>query len=132
MRRTAIMLFAVMAITLLSCGDKAPATEKVVATTAKLYYDYLLEEKYDDFVGGIDLSFPKSEKYTEQMRDCAKMFVARQKEIHQGIKAVDAVNAEVDDDAHSANAFLVLHYSDSTSEQVVVPMVERNGVWLMR
>ena len=121
-----------MANILMSCGDKAPATEKVVATTAKLYYDYLLEEKYDDFVEGIDLGFPKSETYKTQMRDCAKMFVDKQKQAHKGIKTVDAVNAEVDSDEHSANAFLVLHYSDSTSEQVVVPMVERKGVWLMR
>ena len=88
----------------MSCGDKAPATEKVVATTAKLYYDYLLEEKYDDFVEGIDLSFPKSETYKTQMRDCAKMFVDKQKQAHKGIKTVDAVNAEVDADEHSANA----------------------------
>ena len=131
MRITKLVLAAVLATSFLVCCDKPLAAEKVVANTAKLYYEYLLEGKYDEFVAGIDRRLSPSDSYNAQMRDNAKMFVHRQKELHKGIEAISAVNAEVDKKAHSANAFLVIQYSDSTSEQVVVPMLARDGVWLM-
>ena len=113
------------------CGEKADA-EQVVATTAKLYYDYLLEGRYDDYVAGIDGTDSLPGSYREQLRDNAKMFVSRQRHLHKGIHAFDIVDAEIDHDHHTANAFLAIHFADSTSEQIVVPLVERGGVWRMR
>ncbi|MBP5387115.1 MAG: hypothetical protein J6Y97_06990, partial [Prevotella sp.] len=70
--------------------------------------------------------------YKEQLRDNIKMFMARQRQLHKGISTFNIVNAEIDADSHTANAFLVVNYADSTSEQIVVPLVERGGVWRMR
>ena len=125
------LLALVAALLLMGCGGK-PSPEKVVAATAKLYYEDLLKGSYDDFVAGIDNHFPASGTYREQLRDNAKMFVARQAMLHQGIDRIEVADATLDEKNHSANVFLVLCYADSTNEQIVVPMVERDGIWLMR
>ncbi len=132
MRRLYVVFFVVMAMACSGCGNSPVETEKVVANTAKLYYDYLLQGKYKDFVGGIDRHVPASEAYDRQMIDNAKLFLKRQEILHKGLTSVEVVDAEVDEKVHSANAFLVFSFADSTSEQVVVPMVERDGIWLMR
>ena len=126
-----MILLAVVAILFLGCGRDAEP-EKVVATTAKLYYDYLLDGRYDDYVAGIDGADSLPSGYKEQLRDNIKMFMARQRQQHKGINTFGIVNAEIDEDSHTANAFLVVNYADSTSEQIVVPLVERGGVWRMR
>ena len=131
MWRSLTILLAVVAIMLLGCG-KETEPEKVVATTAKLYYDYLLDGRYDDYVAGIDGADSLPGSYKEQLRDNIKMFMARQRQLHKGISTFNIVNAEIDADSHTANAFFVVNYADSTSEQIVVPLVERGGVWRMR
>ena len=132
MKYLCYFLCAVLAMAFSSCGETPVETEKVVATTAKLYYEYLLQGKFEDFVGGIDHHVPAGEAYDKQLVDNAKLFVKRQEILHDGLVRIDVSDAEVDVDAHTANAFLVFSFADSTSEQVVVPMVERDGVWLMR
>ena len=123
---------AVVAATLLSCGGESVDQEQLVATTAQLYYQYLLDGKYDDFVGGMDLHLSPSPSYKEQLRANAKMFVRQQEKIHKGIASIRVSGAEVDERNHAANAYLVFCYGDSTTEEVVVPMVERDKLWLMR
>jgi len=124
------LAFAVV-LALSGCGTE-PSADEVVAATARLYYEELLRGSYDDFVSGIDNRYPASGSYREQLRDNAKMFLARQQVLHQGITRVEVADATMDAEAHSANVFLVFCFADSTSEQVVVPMVERDGIWLMR
>ena len=131
MTRRLTLLLAAVAIMLVGC-DKEAGTEKVVAATAKLYYDCLVEGRYDDYVAGIDGADSVPGNYREQLRDNVKMFVARQRQLHQDIISFAVSDAVVDADNHTANAFLVVNYADSTSEQIVVPLVERDGVWKMR
>ena len=131
MRHLLLLLGAVVVMAFSCCADKV-SSEEVVATTAKLYYDYLLEGKYEDFVAGIDRHIQGADDYDEQLRANARMFVDQQRERHEGIREIDIVNAVVDEKAHAANVFLLLNFADSTSEQIVVPMVERDGIWYMR
>ena len=123
---------AVVAAMLLSCGGETVDQEQLVATTAQLYYQYLLDGKYDDFVGGMDLHLSPSPAYKEQLRANAKMFVRQQEKMHKGIDSIRVSGAEVDERNHAANAYLVFCYGDGTTEEVVVPMVERDKLWLMR
>ncbi len=122
------------------CQEKV-SDEEIVAQTAKLYYDYLLEGKYEDFVAGIDHHLQQADDYNKQLLTSAKMFMALQKERHQGVSSFSVVNADIEEGQQShngtrtsstANVFLVIHYADNTDEQIVVPMVERDGIWLMR
>ena len=127
-----LLRMTVVAAMLVSCGGEPVDQEQLVATTAQLYYQYLLDGKYDDFVEGMDHHLSPSPAYKEQLRANAKMFLRQQEKAHKGIASILVSRAEVDEQNHAANAYLVFCYGDSTSEEVVVPMVERDKLWLMR
>jgi len=61
-----------------------------------------------------------------------QLLVGQQKDERRGILDVRVVNAVADTTKRSANVFLIFAYGDSTSEEVVVPMVQHRGVWYMR
>jgi len=112
------------------CDKTDPA--QVAAHTAKCYYDYLLEGKYGDFVAGIHHDGDMSGAYRAQMEANAKMFMAQLKTWRSGLVAVDIDSAGVDSEEKCADVYLVFHYGDSTQERLLVPMVEDDGLWLMR
>ena len=115
-----------------ACAPKAKDAAEVAGRTAKLYYDALLEGKYDVFVAGIDKHLGEQHDYDVQLLANARMFVDKQKDSHQGIASFEVSRVEYSDSAYAANVFLQVHYADSTQEQIVVPMVVRDDVWLMR
>ena len=61
-----------------------------------------------------------------------KLEKMKMKDSHQGIASFEVSRVEYSDSAYAANVFLQVHYADSTQEQIVVPMVVRDDVWLMR
>lgn len=128
----------ILILALVSCKD-TPTPEAVAVQTAKAYYDQLLHGEYAAFVSGTigNDSLPAS--YREQLETNMKMFVANQKAEHGGIDSVCAVRAKVDtlklqggQNRIVADAILTLCYKDSTKEQIVVPMILNNELWLMR
>ena len=60
------------------------------------------------------------------------MFIEQQQNEHNGLKSVVVAHATIDEAQHTGNAFLTFTYGDGSSEQVVVPMVEHDGVWYLR
>ncbi|MBO4657994.1 MAG: hypothetical protein J5637_00060 [Prevotella sp.] len=122
----------VMALAFVGCAPHADDAAEVASRTAKLYYDALLEGKYDVFVAGLDHHLGDVGDYDSLLVANAKMYVDRQREAHQGIAAFEVTRVECDDSAHAANVFLEVHFADSTKERIVVPMVERDEVWFMR
>ena len=72
------------------------------------------------------------DSYRSQLVANAKMFIGQQNDEHRGIKKVEVVNCVNDSAGTSAEAFLLLCFGDSTVEEVVVPMVKRDGKWLMK
>lgn len=129
MRKALFLILA--AVSIVAC-KKDINQEEVVGNAAKQYYTYLLEGKYEAFVDGCYQKDSIREEYRNQLIDNAKMFVGQQKKEHEGIKSVDIVSAKIDTASHTANVFLNLHYGDKTSEQVVLPMIEKENLWYMR
>lgn len=126
-------IFIVM-VTLLfvcSCGEEK-RDDNAAARAAKEYYDCLVAGRYAEYLDGIaDMdSLPPS--YREQLLANAKQFMAQQKKEHDGIVDVRAVSVRTDSVARRTSAFIMLCFGDSAKEEVVVPMVERNGRWLMK
>lgn len=115
---------------LVACSEPNPS--EVVGQTAKLYYDYLIQGRYREFVDG--MNFPDSipEQYRSQLVDNAKMYVSLQKKEHRGIQRVECVQVKMGSVKHEANVFLSFTFGDGNVEQVLVPMIERNGIWYMR
>ena len=129
-----IVITVVVAIGLLAaCAGKEDfPQEDVAANTAKIYYQYLIEGKYSDFVAGMDKHVEWSQNDERQLVENAKQYVEHQKKQHQGLKSVSIVSSKTDTAQHMAMVFLMMEFADNTKEQVLVPLVERDKIWLMR
>lgn len=117
----------------LSCKQEAPSAEDAVMQQAQHYYQSLLKGEYDAFLSGIDGADSLPADYREQLMANTCQFVDVQQQQRGGMVSVEAIRAVIDSAATThADAFLLICFGDSTREEVVVPMVERQGKWLMR
>ena len=117
----------------LSCKQEAPSAEDAVMQQAQQYYQSLLKGEYDAFLSGIDGADSLPADYREQLMVNTCQFVDVQRQQRGGMVSVEAIRAVIDSTATThADAFLLICFGDSTREEVVVPMVERQGKWLMR
>ena len=126
-----VITIILMAVAFVACSSELK-TDELAANTARAYYDYLLQGQYDDFVAGMDGYDGMPESYRQQLADNARMFVTQQKKEHGGIERLRVMKSEVDNDTQTAQVYLVITYRDNLNEQILVPMVRRNGLWLMR
>ena len=125
------LFYFFVALLAVACSS-GPDPGEVAAQAAKEYYTQLLAGKYEHYVDGFYRPDSIPASYRRQLIDNAKMFVGQQKKERRGILDVRVVNAVADTTKRSANVFLIFAYGDSTSEEVVVPMVQHRGVWYMR
>ena len=122
-----MVLLAVLA----ACGNATK--EELAALAAKGYYDHLIHGEYEQFYEGMDQrALSEEPAYRSQMLDNLRQFMAQQEQAHRGVLEVRVSNATTDTVQQLTNVFLVLCFGDSTNEEIVVPMVERNGAWRMK
>ena len=131
MKRTFISLAAIL-LAFSACEKKGADPNEVMGRAAKIYYDYLVEGKYDAYVDGFYQPDSIPGSYREQLVTNAKMFAGLMKEQHKGLKSVALASAKADTARHMGHAFLIMSFGDSTREEVVVPMVEHRGTWMLR
>jgi len=124
-----IMLFAVL---ILASCKKGPSPDEIAAQVAKNYYEMLLKGHYDLYVDAHYQADSIPPSYREQLIANARMFMGQQQQEHRGIKQIGVVSAKADTVKRVANAFLSFSYGDSTTEEVVVPMVYQKGVWYLK
>ena len=130
--KTVFRAFPLVGVVLLLACSQANKTDFAAANAAKGYYDLLLKGKADKFVEGMNMPERIPDSYRSQLEANAKMFIGQQNDEHRGIKRVEVVNCVNDSVGTAAEAFLLFCFGDSTVEEVVVPMVKRNGKWLMK
>ena len=128
-----IVLLAVLT----ACGSATK--EELASLAAKGYYDHLIHGEYEQFYEGMDqrtlpdgTTLSDEAVYRSQMLDNLRQFMARQAQEHRGVLEVRVSNATTDTVQQLTNVFLVLCFADSTNEEIVVPMVERQGTWRMK
>lgn len=115
----------------MSCGN--PTAEEMASLAAKGYYEHLIHGEYEQFLQGkVGLNKHSEQEYWNQLRDNCHQFVHQQEQAHRGIHEVRVVNAKTDTLQKYTNVFMMLCFGDSTNEEIVVPMVERDGRWYMR
>ena len=125
------LLYLFVAMVIVACTSSLDEGE-VAARAAKEYYGYLLQGNIASFVDGHYRPDSIPDTYREQLITNTKMYVNQQNEEHRCIKDIRIVDTKTDMQKHAANVFLVLSFGDSTSEEIVVPMVESGGVWYLR
>ena len=115
----------------LGCSKITP--EQQASFAAQGYYRHLAAGECELFLEGVAGSDSLPKDYREQLIVGYRQFVAEQRKAHGGIAAVKASNTVTDTLSGSINVFLLLQYSDSIEEEIVVPMVEQKpGQWRMK
>lgn len=126
-----LLLLLIIPLFMFSCKGDEMKPEQVALQTAKTYYDQLLNGDVASFVSGVYMKDSVVSSYREQLETNMEWFLEQQKKEHGGIIEVKTINA-VSEKEHFADAFLLFCFGDSTKEQVVVPMIEVDGIWMMR
>jgi len=124
------LLLLAVPLLFMACSESKP--DRAAALAACRYYNQLIAGNADSFVRGMELPDTIPDGYRRQLIDNALMFLEQQKREHGGISRVEVQNCINDSVAPTAQAFLLLCFGDSTVEEVVVPMVRRDGVWRMK
>lgn len=134
MKRVLYSFLLVLPCLLLACSKKKDEIDhgRLAGQAAKHYYEQLLKGKYDAFLGGENRSEKLPDSYRKQLLTNLRQFIEEQKKEHEGIDSVSLASSVFSEKDSTVSAFLLFHYGDKTTEQVVVPMIKRKGVWMMR
>ena len=125
-----ILFCAAFGLLAMGCSDKDP--RDMAAEAAKAYYDSLMAGGYGFFVDGVYRPDSIPSSYRDQLVVNAKMYVYELKEEHNGVNDIRIVRSSADSVSKVTNVFLMLCFGDSVNEEIVVPMVEKDGKWLMK
>ena len=115
---------------LIGCSEKSKEEQAMEA--AQEYYDALLQGDYETFLNGRIHMDSIPESFREQLLVGFKQFVRQQQEAHQGIENFQPTRVVEDSLLQMMQVFMMVNYSDSTHEEIVVPMIEQDGKWKMK
>ena len=130
MRRLVYLVLLVFLVQWAACSS--PTKEELASLAAKGYYQHLIEGDYDHFLEGRVMADSLPDDYRSQLIDGYSQFLAQQVNARGGINEVRISRAYTDSTQQYTSVLLMLCYADSTTEEVVVPMVEHNGRWMMK
>lgn len=130
MRKLVYLVLLVFLAQWAACSS--PTREELASLAAKGYYQHLIEGDFDHFLEGRVMADSLPDDYRSQLIDGYSQFLAQQVKARGGINEVRISRAFTDSTQQYTSVLLMLCYGDSTSEEVVVPMVERNGRWMMK
>ena len=130
MRKLVYLVLLVFLAQWAACSS--PTREELASLAAKGYYQHLIEGDFDHFLEGRVMADSLPDDYRSQLIDGYSQFLAQQVKARGGINEVRISRAFTDSSQQYTSVLLMLCYGDSTSEEVVVPMVERNGRWMMK
>lgn len=132
----AVLPAALLALTLLmgACDNKTAEVDQgeLAARTAKIYLDSLAAGHTETFYQGKLKPDTVPESYRRQMMALLKQHTDDEQARHKGIDSVKISRYQYDAKTQTADVFLTLIYRDRTQEEIVVPMIKRDSLWLMR
>jgi hypothetical protein len=130
MRKLVYLVLLVFLAQWAACSS--PTREELASLAAKGYYQHLIEGDFDHFLEGRVMADSLPDDYRSQLIDGYSQFLAQQVKARGGINEVRISRAYTDSTQQYTSVLLMLCYGDSTSEEVIVPMVEHNGRWMMK
>jgi len=130
MRKLVYLVLLVSLAQWAACSS--PTREELASLAAKGYYQHLIEGDFDHFLEGRVMADSLPDDYRSQLIDGYSQFLAQQVKARGGINEVRISRAFTDSTQQYTSVLLMLCYGDSTSEEVIVPMVEHDGRWMMK
>ena len=129
--RLAMLVLLVMLVSSwAACSN--PTREELASLAARGYYQHLVDGDYDHFLDGRLMADSLPDDYRSQLNDAYAQFLAQQTKSRGGIREVRVSRAFTDSTLNYTSVLLMLCYGDSSTEEVVVPMIERDGRWMMK
>ena len=134
MKQVSLSILIAVALLLAACGEKKKNVDqgKLAAKAAKHYYEQLLKGDYEAFLNNENRTNNLPDNYRKQLLLNLKQFVAQQDSVHHGIDSITLGASHFSAKDNTASVFLLFYYGDKITEQVVVPMVEEHGKWILR
>lgn len=130
MRKLVYLVLLVFLAQWAACSS--PTREELASLAAKGYYQHLVEGDFEHFLEGRVMADSLPDDYRSQLIDGYSQFLAQQVKARGGINEVRISRAYTDSTQQYTSVLLMLCYADSTTEEVVVPMVEHDGRWMMK
>ncbi len=129
--RKAVFILASLLIFFTACKQE-DNQEELAGKAAELYYSYLMHGNYNAFIDGTYRSDSLRPAYREQLIENLKMFALQMQEEHKGIDRFAVNSVKIDTANHTVAAFINIVYRDSIKEQILLPMIRKEGVWYMK
>ena len=123
-------IVTIVSICLTGCSK--PSAEQQAMNTVLQSYEALLAGDYATFLNGRAYMDSIPESFREQLLVGCKQFIRQQQEAHEGIVGFEASRCQMDTLQNLMQVFLLVHFADSTTEEITVPMVEYQGEWKMK
>lgn len=128
------LYFLLTLLAFVACSKPSPeeVARQAASQSAEKSYNALLSARYEQFLSGRADADSIPEEYRQQLLASYKQFMVQQQQEHGGIRSLSVTSARIDSTQNLIQVFLLLNYADSLNEEIVVPMIERNGEWKMK
>lgn len=132
MRRIGLVVFFGMTCLMGLLGCSEVSREEQAKEAAQEYYAALLQGDYQAFLEGRVHMDSIPDSFREQLLTSYKQFMRQQEEAHDGVVSFEPTRVVDDSLLQVMQVFMMVNYADSTREEIVVPMVEHQGKWMMK
>lgn len=132
MRKIGLVVFFGMMSLLGLVGCSEVSREDKAKEAAQEYYAALLQGDYQTFLEGRVHMDSIPDSFREQLLTAYKQFMHQQQEAHNGVVSFEPARVVDDSLLQVMQVFMLVNYADSTHEEIVVPMVEHQGKWMMK
>ena len=128
-----VVLIVFSFLLLIACGDdrQTDTRHDDIRACATECYGYLIKGDIDAYVSQIHDYDSLPDEYQSQMRDLFAQYLANEQRLHRGLVDARVVGDTILDSVR-ADAFVEVSYGDSTCEQVSLPLVLKNGKWMLK
>ena len=133
-----ILFILIVVAALGACGKKEASAEpeqkaedlaaEAALTAYKALYDGDTQKFLDTRLHAADMP----QDFRETMLNAAAQHLAQVKSERRGVSKVTLSRAQEDKSLGIIQVFLLLNYGDGTQEEIVVPMIEHKGQWLIK
>ena len=121
------IVYCLLSVSLFAC-KKGLMTHEAAREAAEEFYSMLIKGNYKGFVDGYARADVLPEDFRSQLIDATAQFMA--KDDMRSLKSVKALSDSLYEDS-TAYVMLQLNFSDSTSEQIELPLVLLKEGWKM-